>query len=228
MLIRREGSCSEEPDTPFFLAARSAVPLQQEFKPALKVLARKPAPKAVRTIDPVTGLARMTIEDDDEEEVVRRDLPTAEELRAQREEKQRRYNEARARILGPTPGTGTGTGPVVSPGEEGRGRGGGNGNGNGSGNGNGNTRGRGGRGAARQAGQESARPGSQGASGSGSGAGGKDLYDPNYTPKPTTIQKRPGSGRSTPKDEDQIIRAPRGPDGSNRGFGFARRGGRTS
>ncbi|KAI6708457.1 hypothetical protein PZA11_001209 [Diplocarpon coronariae] len=199
--------CSEEPETPYFLAAREAVPLTQEFKPALKVLSRKPTPNRVQKIDPLTGLAKMTIEDDDDDDEVKRDLRTPEELRLQaqrnREEKQRIYNEARARILGTPSGSST-PGAIASPTEEGRaGRG----------------RGRG-RGAGRG---ETSRPQSQ--------SGPKDLYDPNYTPKPgATIQKRTGepprTGRSTPKDEDHVIRAPRGPDGSGRGF--AHRGGRTS
>ncbi|CAL3963656.1 unnamed protein product [Diplocarpon coronariae] len=198
---------AEEPETPYFLAAREAVPLTQEFKPALKVLSRKPTPNRVQKIDPLTGLAKMTIEDDDDDDEVKRDLRTPEELRLQaqrnREEKQRIYNEARARILGTPSGSST-PGVIASPTEEGRaGRG----------------RGRG-RGAGRG---ETSRPQSQ--------SGPKDLYDPNYTPKPgATIQKRTGepprTGRSTPKDEDHVIRAPRGPDGSGRGF--AHRGGRTS
>jgi hypothetical protein len=40
------------------------------------------------------------------------------------------------------------------------------------------------------------------------------------------MQKRDNNRSPAQKDEDQIIRAPRGPDGSGRGgFGFARRGG---
>lgn len=196
----------EEPETKFFLAARDTVPLKQEFKPALKVLSRKPTPNMIQRIDPVTGLAKMTIEDDDEEEV-KKNQPTPEELRLRahrdREEKLRKYEEARARILGTPSGSST-PGNVTPPTEEGKGnRGKGRARGNGR--------------------QENSRPVSQ--------SGPKELYDPNYTPKPGgTIQKRNGetarSSRSIPKDEDQIIRAPRGPDGSGRGFG--NRGGRTS
>ncbi|KAJ5047106.1 uncharacterized protein L3040_002949 [Drepanopeziza brunnea f. sp. 'multigermtubi'] len=190
---------AQEPETPYFLSTRAPVPLTQEFKPALKLLSRKPTPNMVQKIDPLTGLATMTLEDEEEEEeVIKKDLPTAEELRAQREEKQRRYNEARARILGPAGGSmsGSGTPPEGRSGGKGRGgRAGGSGSGR----------------------QEIVRP-------SSSQSVSKDLYDPNYTPKPTTIQQRTGSGRSTPKDDDQIIRAPRGPDSNSRGFGFANRG----
>jgi hypothetical protein len=135
-----------------------------------------------------------------------KDRPTAEELRIkaqrEREEKQRRYDEARARILGtsgaPSPG-------AVTP-PEGRGKG----------------RGRGGIG-----GQENRRPNSQ------SGSGAKELFDPNYTSKPgggVSIQKRNAegpsrSGNSTPREDDQLIRKPRGPDAN--GKGFAKRGGKS-
>ncbi|EKD13147.1 hypothetical protein MBM_08590 [Drepanopeziza brunnea f. sp. 'multigermtubi' MB_m1] len=102
---------AQEPETPYFLSTRAPVPLTQEFKPALKLLSRKPTPNMVQKIDPLTGLATMTLEDEEEEEeVIKKDLPTAEELRAQREEKQRRYNEARARILGPAGGSMSGSG----------------------------------------------------------------------------------------------------------------------
>ncbi|KAG9248389.1 hypothetical protein BJ878DRAFT_572434 [Calycina marina] len=95
---------AETPETFHFLAARDTVPLKQEFKPALKVLSRKPTPKTTQRIDPITGLASLSIEYDDEDEGPKKDQPTAEELRSktqrEREEKQKRYDEARARILG--------------------------------------------------------------------------------------------------------------------------------
>ncbi|KAH7403544.1 hypothetical protein BKA64DRAFT_707032 [Cadophora sp. MPI-SDFR-AT-0126] len=195
---------AEEPEVPYFLAAREAQapPLKQEFKPALKVLSRKPTPTMIQRVDPVTGLAKMTIEDE-EEEGVKKDQPTQEELKARaekaRQEKQKKYDEARARIF--VTGSGSSTpGTVTPPTEEVR-----------------STRGKGkGRGNARQ---ENSRPQSQ--------SGAKELFDPNYTAKPGT-QKRGGetrrSGTSTPKDDDQIIRPPRGPDSTGRGFG--NRGGR--
>jgi hypothetical protein len=203
----------ETPETFHFLAAQDTVPLKTEFKPALKVLSRKPAPKAITRRDPVTGLPQMTLEEDEDEgENPNKNRLTAEELRlkAQRDrgEKQRKYEEARARLFG-TSDTGSGSsspGQLTPPaqGDEGR-----------------NPRGRGrGRGVNRQ---ESRRMDNQG--------GTRELFDPNYAPKPgsITIQKRDGDrtppGRSTGREEDQVIRAPRGPDGSGRGgFGFAKRG----
>lgn len=161
--------------------------------------------------DPVTGLAQMTIEDDDDEDETKKVQPTPEELRQiaerQRVEKQKRYDEARARIMGT--GSGASTPGTVTPpsntedSKPSRGK----------------SRGRGGHRS------ENSRPSSQ--------TGTKELYDPTYTPKSGhMIQKRngtgSGSGRSTPRDEEQTLRAPKGPEGNGRGFGFANRGGKTS
>lgn len=147
----------------------------------------------------------MTIEDDDEEEEQKKGQPSPEELRARaqrdREEKQRRYNEARERILGPSSGASS-PGTVTLP-DDGRNRGG-------KGRGRGNGR------------PDNSRPQSQ--------SGSRELFDPNYTVKSggVSIQKRPNepsrSGRHTPREEDQIIRAPRGPDASGKGFGISSRG----
>lgn len=205
-------SYSETPEAFHFLAARDNVPLKTEFKPALKVLSRKPAPKVVARHDPVTGLSQMSLEDEEDEEEEKKAQPTPEELRLkaqrEREEKQKRYEEARARILGTTSGSSS-PGNVTPPStaEDGK-----------------VNRGKGrGRDSNRQ---DSRRPSSQ--------SGTKELFDPNYSPKSgmVTIQKRNGevsrSGQSTPRDEDQVIRAPKGPDGSGRGFGVANRGGKKS
>jgi hypothetical protein len=204
----------ETPETFHFLATRDPVPLKSEFKPALKVLSRKPAPKVVSRQDPVTGISQMVIVDDeDEDDDAKKNKPTAEEIRLKtqrdREEKQKKYEEARARLFGtPEATSGTSSPGAVTPpgggGEDSRG-----------------VRGRGkGRGGNRQ---DNRRPDIQ--------ASTRELFDPNYTPKPGsfTIQKRGGeanaSGRSTPREDDPVIRAPKGPDGSGRGgFGFANRG----
>ncbi|KAH6663875.1 hypothetical protein B0J14DRAFT_450094, partial [Halenospora varia] len=114
---------AEEPETPFFLAAREDVPLRSDFKPALKVLSRKPVAKTIQKIDPVTGIAKLMIEDEDDDEDEKKNQPTPEELRAraqkEREEKQKRYDEARARILGTPSGSsspGNTTPPTVKEG----------------------------------------------------------------------------------------------------------------
>ena len=191
-----------------FLAARDNVPLKTEFKPALKVLSRKPV---IQKVDPVTGLAKLTLDDEDDEEEQKKDKPTPAQLRLeaqrQREEKQKRYEEARARIMGTNSGSSS-PGTVTPPAgqEDGRGN-------------RGKSRGRDNR-------TENRRPDSQ--------SGHKELFDPNYTPKPgVMIQKRNGeasqSGASALRNDEQVIRTPKGPDGSGRGgFGFANRGGKMS
>ncbi|KAI8951001.1 hypothetical protein F4801DRAFT_312791 [Xylaria longipes] len=221
---------AETPPEPFhFLAARSEPPLATEFKPAVKVLSRKPAPKTITKRDPLTGaLSQLKVEDDDEDDEKNKIQLTPEEIRAkqqrEREEKQRRYEEVRAKIFGTAPaasGSGNGSNPSSGtstpgnatpprPSADGRGP-------------RGRGRGRGGHrhNDSRGDSGNSQRPGSQ------SGPNGRELYDPNYSPKPGfPLERRGGgtpvSGRSTPRDEDQIIRSPRGPDGNSRGF--ARRG----
>lgn len=157
----------------------------------------------------------MTIEDDDDEDDdANKNKPTAEELRIKtqkdREEKQKKYEEVRARLFGTSENKSGASSPgnITPPGgvEEGKSN-------------RGKGRGRGGRGGGSQ---ESRRNDTHG--------GTRELFDPNYTPKPgsVTIQKRGAegsSGRSTSREEEQIIRAPKGPDSIGRGFGFANRGG---
>ncbi|KAI1202384.1 hypothetical protein F5X97DRAFT_236556 [Nemania serpens] len=230
---------AETPPEPFhFLASRSEPPLTTDFKPAVKVLSRKPAPKVITKRDPLTGaLSQLKVEEEDSDDEKNRIQPSPEEIRAKQqrelEERQRRYEEVRAKIFGITPAaspsghssnpsSGTSTPGNATPprlsadgrGPRGRGRG----------------RGGGGSGTHRHTDSRgdvggSQRPGSQ------SGPSGRELYDPNYSPKPgLPLEKRGGgtpvAGRSTARDEDQIIRTPRGPDGNSRGF--AKRGGKTS
>ena len=133
------------------------------------------------------------------------------QLKAQREreEKQKKYEEARKRLFGVsdansgTTSPGTVTSPSLKPTGDIKSRG----------------RSRGGR---------EIRPSSS------SGSKTRQLYDPSYNVKPDSVylQKKEnqanGSGRSTPSEE-QLIRNPKGPDGSGRGgFGFASRGGKIS
>lgn len=204
----------------------------------MKVLSRKPAPKTIARKDPITGLERLTIQDDDDDDAdAKKNQPTPEEIRMRQqrelEEKQRRYEEARAKIFGgsskPSSGPSSGhstpgnvTPPLASDGRQqgqrgrGRGRGGGYRNDN------------------RQD-QHHHRPETPNRRQQSASQGvTRELYDPNYATKPGFNQKRGGDGSgsprptpsSTPREEDQIIRSPRGPDGSGRGgFDFARRGG---
>lgn len=186
----------------------------------MKLLSRKPPPQMIAKRDPVTGLDQLTLQDDEEDEKAdNKKQETAEEIRQRQqrelEEKQRRYEEARAKIFGDSnPSSGqstprTGTPPLGSEARQShRGRGRGRGGGKGRDNDNGR--------------QERKQPGNPQAGNT------RELYDPGYAPKPGfNVQKRGDGHRpGTPREDDRIIRAPRGPDGSGRGgFGFARRGG---
>lgn len=96
-------NAAEELKTFHYLAARDNVPLKSEFKPALKVLSRNPAPRMIERLDPATGISKLVLEKDDEDNESK-SQPTAGELKLKaqrdREEKQKRYDAARARILG--------------------------------------------------------------------------------------------------------------------------------
>ncbi|ESZ93626.1 hypothetical protein SBOR_6004 [Sclerotinia borealis F-4128] len=211
---------------PFLLPPNLAkpVPLATPYKAPLTLLSRKPAPRTVTKIDSRTG-KMTTIEAEEEEEAIVAG-PSAEELREraqrEREEKKRKYDEARARILG------TGASPRSN---SGNGRGGSGGNSPRNGTPPLNEKGRG-----RNRGSENRRADSR----PDDRTGQKELFDPNYTAKPGSISlqktsrngegSRSGSGTSTPtsRENEQIIRAPRGPDATGKGFGFANRGGKMS
>lgn len=210
-----QAPCSEAPqDKPLFLQTRNNVPLAADFKPALKVLARKPPPKMLSRGDATSSMAGLSLEDDDsEEEAKKRQAETFAERQAraqrEREEKQRKYQEARERILGSsTPTSEEAQGRSSTPNRHSRGKG----------------RGRSDR---------DSQPTSSADQSPARGSRKKELYDPSYTAKPNSvyIQKRDTAenrSRSATPAEDQPIRAPRGPDGTGRGgFGFAPRGGRS-
>jgi hypothetical protein len=227
---------SDAPQTFHYVEAgsNSGVPLTTPFKPQVKVLSRKPI---IAKRDATAGMSGLSLDDDNE---TKKEVPMSpEEVRAKqkrdREEKQRRYEEARAKIFGESnPSSGASSPGTVTPpkvdGYAGRGRG----------------RGRGGyrNNDTRQF--DNRQPENrtfdaprrmQNMSGSG-----RELFDPNYSPKPEQPAQRrqpdySSPGRSvTPRDEQQQqlqpqapIRSPKGPDGSGRGgFGFAQRGGRGS
>ncbi|KAI9814470.1 MAG: hypothetical protein M1827_003326 [Pycnora praestabilis] len=218
---------AESTETFHFLEARNNVPLKTEFKPALKVLSRKPTPKVIARTDPTSGISQLTLEDeddDDEDDAKKKNALTPEERRLkadrEREEKQRRYEEVRERLFGTsTSGSGRTTpeNGVVSSSK--------------SGSDSRNAKSKG-----KSRGDQDGRPGSSTSKRVPKVALNgqpRQLYDPSYTIKPdsVSIQKRDNpssSGRSSPGDGQQPIRAPKGPDGSGRGgFGFASRGDRT-
>lgn len=216
---------SESAEKFHFLEARGDVPLKTEFKPSIKVLSRKPISRVLKDVDGVNSMSQLALEndDDDEEEAKKKKVLSPEEqrLKSEREldEKRKKYDEARERLFGSqatssgasTPGNLTP--PSGTP--PGRGRG----------------RGRDGRDGV------ATRP-KKGPNNllTEQSADGRRLYDPSYTVKPdsTYVQKRTigetsSSGRSTPNEEQQPVRQPKGPDGSGiGGFGFARRGNKVS
>ncbi|KPM34971.1 hypothetical protein AK830_g11588 [Neonectria ditissima] len=214
---RKIWESADSPQTFHFVEASASVPLASAFKPQVKVLSRKPV---IAKRDPVTGLPI----DDGDEETKKEVQLTPEEIRAKqkrdREEKQRRYEEARAKIFGESnPSSGASSpGAVTPPRSDGhfapRGRG----------------RGRGGgyrNNENRQFDNRQFDAPRRPLNPSGSG---RELYDPNSAPKPETApQRRANDVPSPTKAEQNPIRAPRGPDGSGRGgFGFAQRGAKES
>lgn len=170
----------------------------------MKVLSRKPSPQVAN--------GRTDDGDESEDEARRRaEANLAERTRRaaiEREEKQRKYAEARERIMGTSGGGNEEKGTSRSNSRQSSRRGRTSGPGVG------------GRGSpvtvVSAAEQSPARGGGQ----------GQKLFDPGYSsPKPMELRTG-GSGRgSGSREEVMPIRMPRGPDGSGRG-GFAPRGGR--
>lgn len=218
-LNRQIWEAAEAPPEMYHVAATSNVPLTQGFKPQMKLLSRKPPPTTVKTKDPVTGMEKLTIQDDVEDEDEKPPQPTPEEIRERQqrelEEKQRKYEETRAKIFGETPSgvsSGASTPGTTTPPLAGEGSSRGNYRGRGRGRG-----GRGGRGGQRTQDNynkaevvQDRRPGN-------TGSPFRELFDPDASSKPGSRQKQRGP--------EHAIRAPKGPDGSGRGgFGFANRG----
>ncbi|KAI9857255.1 MAG: hypothetical protein M1824_004931 [Vezdaea acicularis] len=117
---RKLWESAEQTDSFHFLAAREEVPLKSDFKPAVKVLSRKPTPKVISRSDPLTGESQLTVEDfrDEDDEGLQTNTLSPEEMRLksqrEREEKQRRYEEVRERLFGsastsPSPGSTSGS-----------------------------------------------------------------------------------------------------------------------
>jgi hypothetical protein len=209
-------------EQPIFLQTRAEPAYKTEFKPQMKVLARKPPPKIASRNVEATGVAMGNLklhqnddEDSDEEDRKKAALEFEErKARAirEREEKQRKYQEVRDKIFGASASEVTKRPPTsgdVSSRNSSRGKG---------------------RGGGRQQ-EKEARTGGNGSNDqSPARAQRKQLFDPNYTEKPASSafgQRRgntEGSGRSTPSEE-RPVRAPRGPDASGKGgFGFSLKG----
>ena len=192
---------AEDPQDNFFLKSRDVVPLKTEFKPAVKVLSRKPEKKSVVNVE---GLGQLNVDDDDESEDENKKVElTAEERRvkAQKEleEKQKKYEEAKQRLFGnDQSGTAAASGPKKSNSKNSS--------------------------PSRNQGWKKNSRDGRPLSASGNKTG--RLYDPNETSKPGTSSVLRKETKAEPK-ELQPIRSPRAPDASGRGgFGFAPRGGK--
>lgn len=197
---------AEDPQDNFFLKSQGIVPLKTEFKPAMKVLSRKPEKKSTANVE---GMGRLNIDEDDEseEENKKKEL-TAEERREkaqrEREEKQKKYEEVKQRLFGNDQSpSATATATATSGPKKNNSK-----NSSPSRNQSWNKNSR------------DSRPSS-----SSSNKAGR-LYDPNDTGKPGASSVLRKETKAEP-DELQPIRFPRGPDTSGRGgFGFAPRGGK--
>ncbi|WEW60719.1 hypothetical protein PRK78_006206 [Emydomyces testavorans] len=238
---------SESTQMSHYLESRSTIPLKTEYKPAVKVLSRNPQSPAGLGATTV-GLQKVTIsprpasrnyngnnanenknddDDSDDNESPRQKQPTAEERLAiaqrEREEKQRKYEEARERLFGSSnAGSGASTpGNTTPPPRPQHTSGGENNKWKGKTRSNGNSKDRGEK---RDSSSRSAK--------------GKQLYDPNHSPKPHSNQGKRKENRSQMGggEESRLqsqspqlqtpIRSPKGPDGSGPGgFGFAQRDG---
>ena len=202
---------AEDPQDNFFLRSRDVVPLQSEFKPAMKVLSRKPAAKPAISTDPAKGMGGLSIgDDDDDEDEAQKNTMTPQErqekAQREREEKQRKYEEVRQKLFGTeevsTISKNGSTSPVRN---------------------NGNSR--------NQSRSKTARDSRPSSSASNRTPGARQLYDPNDKGKPGTssVLKRETRETKAVVNEIQPIRNPRNPDDSGRaGFGFAPRGGRAT
>ena len=195
---------AEDPQDNFFLRSRDVVPLKTEFKPAMKVLSRKPEKNSSAGVE---GIDQLNIDDDDESENENKKHElTAEQRRekAQREleEKQKKYEEAKQRLFGTDQSS---SAIAASSSRKSNSK-----NSSPSRNQNWNKNSR------------DSRPSS-----SSSNKAGR-LYDPNDTGKPGASSVLRKETKVEP-NELQPIRSPRAPDASGRGgFGFAPRGGKAA
>ena len=92
---------SEKTENNFFLKTQGILPLNEEFKPAMKVLSRKPTKPANTDKE----LGQLSIEDnDDDDDVSEKNAMTQEErlkkAQKEREEKQKAYEERRRELFG--------------------------------------------------------------------------------------------------------------------------------
>ena len=196
---------AENPDRFHWLEAQGVVPLKQEVKPQVTLLSRKPAAPVIAKNDTTNGVASLNLgdEDDSEEEAQKKraaDLQERQRIaKIEREEKQRKYAEARERIMGAS----NPTSPAPASRDSSHSR---------------DSR----KTKAKLNGNRGSQPTSTDQSPAPPQNSHNQLFDPDYMGR--TLPKR-DSNSSIPK-EDQPSRQPSGPESSGRGgFGFAVRGG---
>ena len=193
---------AEDPQDNFFLRTHDVVPLKSEFRPAMKVLSRKPKAEPTAASDPSIGMSQLGIEDDeDSEDDAKKNTMTTQERQEKaardREEKQKKYEEVRQKLFG----AGDASSPSsASPAKK-----------------DGTSRNQ-----SRNKTPKESRPSSSASNRN------RQLYDPNDVGKPGASSVLKKETKATP-NEIQPIRNPRNPDDSGRGgFGFAPRGGRAT
>lgn len=189
---------AEDPQDNFFLRTHDVVPLKSDFKPAMKVLSRKPKGSQATTSDPSLGVGQLGIEDDDEsEDDAKKTSLTPQERQEkaakEREEKQKKYEEVRQKLFGDDQiAARSSASPAKKDGSS--------------------------RNQSRNKATRDSRPSSSASNRN------KQLYDPNDTGRSGTSSVLKKETKPTP-DDIQPIRTPRNPDISGRGgFGFAPRG----
>lgn len=197
---------AENPDRFHWLETQGVVPLKQEFKPQVTLLSRKPVAPVIAKKDPTDGVAKLNLDDDgdsDEEERKERAADIEERQRKaklEHEEKQRKYAEARERIMGSS----SPAHPVPTSRDSSHGR-------------------DSCKPKARVNGKQSSQPGSSADQSPGRPeSGNRELFDPDDMDR--RLPKR--EANATTKEEIPS-RQPKGPESSGRGgFGFAARGGK--
>ncbi|KAK3116494.1 hypothetical protein LTR53_003098 [Teratosphaeriaceae sp. CCFEE 6253] len=194
---------AENPTRMHWLETQGVVPLKQEIRPQVQLLSRKPQPTTAKR----DGVAGLSIDDgdDSEEEARKKQVAAMEErtkqAKVEREEKQRKYAEARERIMGSS-SPATAASRESSQGRDGR---------------------KPGRGGSRINGTRNSQPSSAAHSPTRSAYPGTGLFDPEdmgrRIPKPST------------PNPDAPARQPRAPPSDHQirgGSGFAGRGGKAS
>ncbi|KAL6717905.1 hypothetical protein ACLMJK_003990 [Lecanora helva] len=192
---------AEDPQDNFFLRTHDVVPLKSDFKPAMKVLSRKPKPTPAAGSDPSAAMGQLNIEDDDSDDDAKKDTMTAQERQEkaarEREEKQKKYEEVRQKLFGDENAPTSRSSSSAKKDNHSRNQ-------------------------SRNKTPRDSRPSSSASNTN------RQLYDPNDTGKQGNSSVLKKEIKPTP-DEIQPIRTPRNPDNSGRGgFGFAPRGGRVT